>query len=85
MVDFKPSLPPIFAARNCDHILQISMLNQLHPAVLWSILGFVSLALFSWYSTPNPGVTMANKAAIVVPAIKKHSATIIMAHGLGDR
>ncbi|KAK5065302.1 hypothetical protein LTR84_001140 [Exophiala bonariae] len=27
---------------------------------------------------------MANKAALVVPAIKKHTATVIMAHGLGD-
>ncbi|KEF61944.1 uncharacterized protein A1O9_03516 [Exophiala aquamarina CBS 119918] len=27
---------------------------------------------------------MANKAAFVVPALKKHTATVIMAHGLGD-
>lgn len=28
---------------------------------------------------------MAGLAALVVPAVKKHTATIIWAHGLGDR
>jgi hypothetical protein len=28
---------------------------------------------------------MAGKQALIVPALKKHSATVIMAHGLGDR
>jgi hypothetical protein len=28
--------------------------------------------------------TMAGRQAIVIPALKKHTATIIMAHGLGD-
>lgn len=28
---------------------------------------------------------MASKHALIVPALKKQSATIIMAHGLGDR
>jgi hypothetical protein len=28
---------------------------------------------------------MAGRHALVVPALKKHTATIIMAHGLGDR
>lgn len=26
-----------------------------------------------------------NKAALIVPALKKQTATVIMAHGLGDR
>ena len=28
---------------------------------------------------------MAGKQALIVPALKKHTATVIMAHGLGDR
>lgn len=28
---------------------------------------------------------MAGPAALVVPALKKHTATVIWAHGLGDR
>jgi predicted esterase len=28
--------------------------------------------------------TMAGRQAIVIPALKKHTATVIMAHGLGD-
>lgn len=28
---------------------------------------------------------MASPKALVVPALKKHTATVIMAHGLGDR
>ncbi|KAI9795310.1 MAG: hypothetical protein M1835_006025 [Candelina submexicana] len=28
---------------------------------------------------------MSGPAALVVPATKKHTATVIMAHGLGDR
>jgi len=28
---------------------------------------------------------MASRAPYVVPALKKHTATVIMAHGLGDR
>jgi hypothetical protein len=28
---------------------------------------------------------MATRAPFVVPALKKHTATVIMAHGLGDR
>jgi hypothetical protein len=28
---------------------------------------------------------MAGKHALIVPALKKHTATVIMAHGLGDR
>ena len=27
---------------------------------------------------------MANRHALIVPALKKHTATVIMAHGLGD-
>jgi hypothetical protein len=59
------------------------MLIQIHPAIFWSTLSFVFLVLVSWYSSQNN--TMANKAAIIVPALKKHTATVIMAHGLGDR
>lgn len=29
--------------------------------------------------------SMAGPAALVVPALKKHTATVIWAHGLGDR
>lgn len=29
--------------------------------------------------------TMSNKAALIVPAIKRHTSTVIVAHGLGDR
>jgi len=28
---------------------------------------------------------MSTRAPYVVPALKKHTATVIMAHGLGDR
>lgn len=28
---------------------------------------------------------MASKHALIVPALKNHKATVIMAHGLGDR
>ena len=33
----------------------------------------------------RPKHNMAGPAALVVPALKKHTATVIMAHGLGDR
>lgn len=39
---------------------------------------FYSAARFCHYR-------MAGPAALVVPALKKHTATVIMAHGLGDR
>lgn len=61
----------------------LSMLTQVHPAIFWSTLAFAFLAFVSWYSSQTS--TMANKAAFVVPALKKHTATVIMAHGLGDR
>ena len=28
---------------------------------------------------------MSSKAALVVPALKRHTSTVIVAHGLGDR
>jgi hypothetical protein len=37
---------------------------------------------------PQRGISnleMAGRQALVVPALKKHTATVIMAHGLGDR
>lgn len=61
------------------------MLNRIHPIFLWSTLGLIFLAFLSWYPSQRTDITMANKAAIIVPALKKHSATVIMAHGLGDR
>ena len=35
----------------------------------------------------NPPATaiMSSAAALVVPAVKRHTSTVIMAHGLGDR
>jgi len=65
--------------------VHFSMLTQVHPAVFWSTIAFALLALLSWYNSASPDNTMANKAAFVVPALKKHTATVIMAHGLGDR
>lgn len=38
------------------------------------------------YTAPWSAVSkMAGRQALVVPALKKHTATVIMAHGLGDR
>jgi hypothetical protein len=34
-----------------------------------------------YFLTPR----MAPRAPYIVPALKKHTATVIMAHGLGDR
>ncbi|RMZ81488.1 hypothetical protein DV738_g2234, partial [Chaetothyriales sp. CBS 135597] len=45
-----------------------------------------SLAVFPWSASPTRlQHTMSNKNALVVPAVKNHSATVIVAHGLGDR
>jgi hypothetical protein len=33
---------------------------------------------------PGFGFIMAHKAPLVVPALKRHTATVIVAHGLGD-
>lgn len=33
---------------------------------------------------PHTYFTMAGKAPLIVPAIKRHTATVIVAHGLGD-
>lgn len=38
--------------------------------------------LIVFFKTQTP--TMAGRQAITIPALKKHTATIIMAHGLGD-
>ena len=56
---------------------------EIPNAIIWTIVILISYAFASWYSAASP--TMANKAALVVPALKKHTATVIMAHGLGDR
>ncbi len=35
--------------------------------------------------TPVARSKMSAKAALVVPALRKHTSTVIVAHGLGDR
>lgn len=34
---------------------------------------------------PSRDAIMAGPAALIVPALKKHTSTVIVAHGLGDR
>lgn len=51
---------------------------NIYAALVTIVLGLL-LVLYK-FQTP----TMAGRQAITVPALKKHTATIIMAHGLGD-
>jgi hypothetical protein len=51
---------------------------NIYAALVTIVLGLL-LVLYK-FQTP----TMAGRRAITVPALKKHTATIIMAHGLGD-
>lgn len=58
----------------------------------WSVR--IPLPDIQYYTSINPydlthcsRIThiMSNKAALIVPAIKRHTSTVIVAHGLGDR
>lgn len=51
---------------------------------IWTVLAATVCLLLFWQYLGTS--TMApNKAALIVPALKKQTATVIMAHGLGDR
>ena len=64
-----------------------------HPGAFFGFPFIISglLDLFFLRGVGSPFVSifktsrMAGRHALVVPALKKHTATIIMAHGLGDR
>ena len=65
-----------------------------YGTVLYSLLGIgltdlqrAQLKTSTDDSTPSTfGLTkMAGPAPLIVPALKKHTATILWAHGLGDR
>jgi hypothetical protein len=47
------------------------------------LLFLASIILLYW--GPKIWFKMAGKHALIVPALKKQTATVIMAHGLGDR
>lgn len=53
-------------------------------AFIWTVLA-VTVCLFLTWQYLDTGTMAPNKAALIVPALKKQTATVIMAHGLGDR
>jgi hypothetical protein len=54
-----------------------------NSTVFWTTLIVFLSGLSYWQYLKNSNMTAMRP--LVVPAVKKHSATIIMAHGLGDR
>ncbi|KIV90704.1 hypothetical protein, variant [Exophiala mesophila] len=50
---------------------------------IWTVLTFTLSVLLAWRYL-NTSTMAPNKAALIVPALKKQTATVIMAHGLGD-
>ena len=77
----------------CLSRYRLSYLAFLLPILRYSfccgprLFSFIYTRLFRYYFAANIGITakMATRAPFVVPALKKHTATVIMAHGLGDR
>jgi hypothetical protein len=53
------------------------------PAILVSRVAPL-LQPYNLYNYPHMFKNMAGRAPLVVPALKKHTATVIVAHGLGD-
>lgn len=59
--------------------------------VFFSSIAFISISWFLFFRLRESDLVstsidkMSYRAPLVVPALKKHTATVIMAHGLGDR
>lgn len=70
------------ASEHGDIILR----NTNHPAYKrWQQFSVPTSFILSTYSHRRfDTANMANRRALIVPALKKHTATVIMAHGLGD-